>query len=123
MKLQFVEPLIDSALAKQLVMRADFRDAPGLQHDDLIGSPHGRKTVGDDNYGPADHQVGEGLLDQLFGLRVELRGSLIEDQHRRVFEQSPRDRKTLALASAQALAAVRNHRVVTLGHLANEVMS
>src|SRR5437879_4236558 len=61
----------------------------------------------------ADGQV-ERLADGRFGLCVDRRGAVIEDQQARIDQQGARDRQPLALAARQADAAFADERLVPL---------
>jgi hypothetical protein len=73
---------------EQRAVRAALDDASGVEHQDLVGVHHRRQPVRDDQRGAADGDLFEFGLDRLFGLRVERRGGLVEDQDRRVLQQA-----------------------------------
>ena len=64
----------------------------------------GREPVGDHQAGAAPHQLGDGALDLLLGLRVHRAGGLVEHQDRRVHGQRARERQQLPLADRDVLA-------------------
>ena len=70
--------------------------------------------MGDHERRAADHQPVERVEDDRFGLRVDRRGRLVEDQDRRVLEERARDRDPLPLAAGQLRAALAEQRVVPL---------
>eukprot|EP00966_Prymnesium_polylepis_P303336 7006800-Prymnesium_polylepis.1 len=64
----------------------------------------------------------ERRLHDLFGRVVERRRRLVEQQHRRLLDQRPRDRNALLLAAAQPVAKVADLRPKAVGELGgNEV--
>src|SRR5581483_702289 len=69
--LQLVETVVDAALREEIVVRPHLHDAALVEHDDAIDVLDRRQTVGDDDRGPADHQLRERVLDEVLGLRVD----------------------------------------------------
>src|SRR5262245_24302684 len=70
-RLELEELGVATAGAKQLLVRAQFRDAPVGDDRDPIGDADGGEAVGDDDADPAAEvflQLGE---DRRFGLRIE----------------------------------------------------
>ena len=53
----------------------------------------------DRDHGTAAHQAAERLTDRLLGLAVKRRGGFIEQQDRRVLQESARDGDALPLAA------------------------
>ena len=67
--------------------------------------------VRDQEHGPARGRV-EHVVDQrLRGLRVEVRGRLVEEEHRRVGEQRARERQPLSLTAREPPAVLADERV------------
>ncbi len=56
------------------------------------------------------------------GLGVERGGGLVEDEDGRVAQDRPRDRDPLALAAREAVAALADDRVVTLGKIRDQLV-
>ena len=97
-------------------MAALGRDAAVVQHQDQVRVAHGADALGDDEHrapARADETV-ERLADGRFGLCVDRRGAVVEDQQARIDEQGARDRQPLALAARQADAAFADERLVPL---------
>lgn len=82
-------------------MAALFGDAAVLQDHDPVGRADGGQPVGDDEQGAAGRERGQRVLDQRLGVRVGVRGRLVEDEDRRVGEQRPRDGQALGLTAGQ----------------------
>src|ERR1700687_5428545 len=61
-------------------------------------------------------------LHQSFGLAIEGRSSLIQNQERRVLEQCTRNCQPLALASGKPHAALSDDSIVPCGEGKNEIM-
>ena len=72
---------------------------PCVHDEDLVGCQDRAQPVRDDNAGAPAHRPVERLLDQRFGLRVQVGGRLVQDQDARVFQQHPRDGEPLLLAA------------------------
>ena len=81
-------------------------DAGAIEHDDAIGAAGEVEAVRDQDGGAALH---DGLVagdDLALGDRIERRGRLVEDQHRRVGQEGARDGDALALAGRERRAAL-----------------
>ena len=70
----------------------------------------------------ARHQIRQRCLHQRLALRVQRRGRLVQNQHRRVLQDRARNRQPLPLAAGEAEALLADHRVVALRHLQDEVV-
>ena len=88
-------------------MRARLDDAAGVEDDDEVGLPDGREPVRDDERRAPAQRLGEGRLDCGLGVRVEVRGGLVEDDELRGLEEHPGDRETLPLAAAPSTNRMR----------------
>jgi hypothetical protein len=97
-------------------------DAPGLQHDDLVGVDDGRKAVGDGQHGPVAAEGAQFFLNGALGLGVERGGGLVEDQDRRVLEDGAGDGDALLLAAGELEAALADHRVIAARQGGDEVV-
>src|ERR1017187_7511151 len=120
LELEFVEPLINSALGDEFFVGADFADLPLFEHHNLVRPAYGGKPVRDDDNGAVLHQVGQRLLYQHFALRVQVAGGFVQDQDGRVLEQRARDGETLALSAGEFDAAVANHGLVSFREARDE---
>src|SRR5947207_10921989 len=103
-------------------MRPFLDDAPAVENRDPVRVADGRESVGDDQRRATRHQPFDRLLDQTFGLVVERRSRLVEDQDRYVLEERARDRQALALPPGELHAELADHRVVAVWQRPNEVM-
>ena len=111
-----------AAALEQLLVGAALDDPALVEHDDLVGVAHGREPVGDrDRRAPLGQPLELGL-DGRLGLRVERARRLVEDQHRRVAQDRPRDRHPLLLAAREAVAALADDRVVAVGQRRDQVV-
>ena len=90
---------VDPGGINQFIVRALLHHA-SLRHDaDLVGAADGGEAVGDDEGGAAFAQMAESLLHGSFGLRVERRGRLVQQEDGRVLEEGARYGDALALAA------------------------
>ena len=78
--------------------------------------------MGDRDGRPAPGCVVEGGLDGALGLVVEGAGGLVEDEHRRVAQQRPRDGEPLLLAAGEPVPAGADHGVVAVGEAGEHVV-
>ncbi len=97
---------IEAAAREQLGMVPGLDQAAGLKHRDQFGIAHSRQAVRDHNGGAIAHQLDERVAHLRLADGVEMRGGLVEDQHRRVFEERARDGDALPLAAGQLHAAL-----------------
>src|SRR6516225_969751 len=121
--LSMVEPGIGAMGREELAVVADFDDVAALEYDQTVGFAERAEAVGDGNRCAAADELVEGLLNLSFGLRVDRRGGLVENQNPRVNEQRAGDRDSLALAARKCLPALADDRIVAVGKLQNEFMS
>ena len=83
--------------------------------DPLFFPTNRGEAVSDHDRGAAVKSGVEGGLHMGLVVVVEMTGGLIEDHDRRVFQQQSRDGEPLLLAAAQPVAALTDHRVVSVG--------
>src|SRR5437867_3455596 len=69
--LELVEPVVDAPLREEILVRADLHDASLVEHDDPVDVLDRRQTVGDDDRGPAGHELLQRVLDEVLGLGVD----------------------------------------------------
>ena len=68
------------------------------------------------------HQPVESGLDLALAFRIERGGRLVEKQDRRILQDRPGNRETLALAARQGHAALADEGVVALRHGPDEAV-
>ena len=88
LELKIVQPLVDAAVADQLLVRADLADVPLLEDDDLVGAADGGKAVGDHDHGAVLHEIGKRPLYQHFGFGVQMRRGFVQDQNGAFFRSA-----------------------------------
>src|SRR5216684_6065594 len=120
--LQVMQPRITAALADQLVVRAVLDDAAALEGDDAIDAADGRKSVGDDEHGPALDDPPHIVLDDALALVIESARRLVEDQNSRIHDEGAGDGDPLLLPAREAAASLADDGVITFGQLQDEVV-
>src|SRR6266704_7027647 len=93
-----------SSLQKQRVGTA-LDDAPGIDHQNLIGSQNSRKAMCNGHGGSASLQLFECSLDQAFGLRVQRARRLIQHKDAWILQQDTGDGNALLLAAGEGVTA------------------
>src|ERR1017187_8442402 len=122
LELEFVEPLINSALRDEFLVGADFADLPLLEHHNLVRAAYCGKPVRDDDNGAVLHQVRQRLLYQHFALRVQMAGGFVENQYGRVLQQGAGDGEALPLSAGELDAAVADHGLVAFREAHDEIV-
>ena len=97
--LEMMQTKVLSTEVDQFLVGALFDNLSLFEEDDAIGIPYGREAVSDDEGGAVFHKALQCLKNQRLGLGVEGAGWLIENQNRRVLEQSTSNGQALAFAA------------------------
>ena len=107
-----------AARCQQGLVAALFHDAPGVQHDDVVGVPQGGHPVADQEHRAPLLHLTQTLQDTALGFGVHGAHAVVEDQDARLAGHRPRQGRALALAAAEGHAAFAQHGVVALrkGH-------
>ena len=79
------------------------------------------EPMGDDESGAALRRLGQRELQLLLGGGVERGGGFVENHDRRVFEQRPRNRESLALAARQETSALADISLQGIGLTCHEI--
>src|SRR5664280_945034 len=98
-ELAVVEVGVESVLCEQLLMGALFNDRTVVHDKDVVCVSDGRETVGDDEAGPAGHQLCHCFLDAYFRSGIDTACSFIENQDGRVCQDHTCDGQQLLLTS------------------------
>ncbi len=78
-------------------MCALFFDSLVSQYKNPFGIPDRGQTMSDDKRSAMSRQFLQRILDDSFAFIVQGTGRFIEDQHRRVFQEHPRNTQALLL--------------------------
>ena len=100
-ELDFVQPAVRIAAADQFVVGAGVDNAAFVHDHDPIGQGQCRQAVGDDDRGPVARELFQHFVDQLLALQIDLAGSFVQDQDRRIAQDGPGQRDPLALATGE----------------------
>ncbi len=103
-------------------MAAALDDLAGLDHQDRVGMHDGVQAMGDDDGGAVLAEMLDRLLHLLFGLRIQSRGGLVEQDDRRVLDQRARHRDALPLAAGELGAVLADRGVVAEREAHDELM-
>src|SRR5208283_3232795 len=87
-------------------------DLTPAQDDDPIGLSHGRESVSDNEGSPAGGQRFQSLHDKGFRLGVNRGGRLIENQNRRVSQNSAGNSDALPLSLGHGCALLTHYGVI-----------
>src|SRR5664280_1361108 len=98
-ELAVIEVGIESMLCEQLLVGALFDDRTMVHDKDVMRVSDGRETVGDDEAGPAGHQLCHCFLDAYFRSGIDAACSFIENQDGWICQDHTRDRQQLLLTS------------------------
>src|ERR1039458_1555199 len=104
--LQQVELPIDAAGGQQLLVRAGFAQLAFVQYGDAAGALDGRQAVRDDDRSAPLHHAVERVADLEFGLRVDARRGLVENQIARLARQRASEAHELLLRPGKTRAAL-----------------
>ena len=96
-------------------MVAPFDDGSAFEYEDLVSISYGGQAVGDDDAGPAFHELVHAGLNVFFGAAVDGTGGFVEDEDGWVSDGGPGDVQELTLALAQVVAVAFQDGLVALG--------
>ena len=113
-ELRGIQPVVGTAGGKQLSMGSMLDDCALDHDDDPVGVTDGGQPVGDHEAGAPRTQRLHGPLHERLGPGIHRARRLVQDQDRRIGQESTRDRQQLALPRADAGTVVIYHRVVAL---------
>ncbi len=84
LELQRVERVVKAALREQFFVRAEFLDAPVVQHQHAVGLLNRLQTMRDQDRRACGRELAQRILNQQFGFGVDTRGRFVENQNFRV---------------------------------------
>src|SRR5262245_18323672 len=113
---------VEIAPGQELGVAADLYQLAVLEHDDRVGVAHRGETLRDhERRAVARHALDRRPHGRL-AYGVEVRGGLVEDQHRRVLEKRTRDRHALTLTARELRATLADDRVEPVGEARDELL-
>ena len=104
-------------------MRTHFRNAPMIQHQNLIGFHNRGEPMRDDERGAVFGDLLELALDGFFRFRVEGGGSFVENQNVRIFQNRARNRYALFLAAREFQATLTYRGLVFIRQRFDKLMN
>src|SRR5690606_18993193 len=99
-----VEPLVDRAAAQQFIVRSLVDNASLVHDEDPVDERQRGGAVRDDQRGAPHQELFERSVEKLFAFLVDLAGSFVEDEDRRVAEDSASQRDPLSLPTRKPFA-------------------
>jgi hypothetical protein len=91
-----------------------FDNAPLVEDENPIRVAHGGDPVRHDDRRPLAHDGAQPRQDFLFGVGVDRRQRIVQDQDARVDDDGARERRPLLLTARQGNPTLADHRVVAL---------
>src|SRR5262245_49285393 len=104
--LQLHHVAIASGAGHEFLVRPAFQDAAAVDDHDFVGPSNSAQPVRDDERSPLLHDDFQAGVNQTLALAVEIAGRFVEDEDAGVGQHGPRNRQPLALAAAEADAAL-----------------
>ena len=92
-----------------------------VEHEDAVCESNGRQTVRDHKRRAVSGDFIQGLKQPRLRAAIERAGRLIQDQDRRILEQHPGDRQSLALAAGKGAATLADPACETRGLAIDEI--
>ena len=93
-----------------------------VEYHDEVGIAYCRQAVGNDERRAPTHDAVHTPLHKLFGMCVDARGGLVEDEYARVGHSGTSDGQQLAFTCREVAAVTAEHGVVALCQSAYEVV-
>ena len=103
-------------------MRPAFDDPSRLENHNHVRILHGRQPVSGHKDRTSLHQGIHTRLNDSLRSRIDTRGRLVQDHHRRIRHRRPCDRQKLPLTLGKASSVSFQNRVVSIGKSRDEVM-
>src|SRR5436853_5851724 len=109
-----MQSLITAARIHQLAMRSGFDNTAAIEDHDPIGTTNRGQAVGNDKCRSSLQKTVQGLQDLRFCSRIEGRGRLVENQDRRILQQSAGDAQALAFAARKSCSSLAEYGLIAL---------
>lgn len=101
-------------------MGATLNNLSVFQYQNHIGVSYGAEPVSHGNYGFQRKNIGNGLLNVLFGYGINHAGCFVQDYQFAVSGNGPRKGDQLGLTFRQVIAIILNHKPVPAGQLVDK---
>ena len=97
MHLDAHESGVRACSAHEFVVSAQLGDVPVVEDDDFVRIADSGEAVRDNEGGAVPHKLGDGRAHFPLVLRIQVGRGFVQDQNRRLFQQSARNGKPLPL--------------------------
>lgn len=97
-------------------MIAALRDTPASNDKDLIGITNGMQSMRDHKQCFTTHKLRNGFLNVALVVDIDAGCGFVENDDRRIFENTARDGDALALAARKRRAAFANDGLKSIGN-------
>src|SRR5437867_2577742 len=121
-RLQGVEPVINTVEGQQLLVPPDLDDLAIFDHNNEIGTGDRGEAVGNHENRPSGRDLRKRLLDKALGFGIQVRGCLIENQDSWIAKECTGDGNALALPAGKLYAAFPHRREITFGKLQDKLV-
>ena len=120
--LQLVQLVVQAALCQQFLMGAFLPDLALMHDDDLVAVLDGGQAVCHDDGGTAFHQLAQCILNEGFGLGVDIGGSFVQNEHRRLEGQRAGKGQQLTLTGREGCAPLDDLMIIAALQIGDEGM-
>ena len=117
-----IDLAIETGLGHQFLVRAALDDAAIFEHQDQVGIHDTLDAMGDDEGRAVVHKLHQRIVDLSFGLGINRRRGVVQDQDARVLEQSPGNGDTLFLTAGESHALFAYQRIVSIRKALDDIM-
>ncbi len=120
--LGLVQPRVDPSFPQQIFVGPDLGDSSILENHNPVRVNDRGEPMPDDDHRPALCKLAQGVLDERFGLRVDVRCRLIENEDARILQEDACNRDPLPLAYGEGDSTLANLRVIPLRQAHDEIV-
>src|SRR5262245_12861898 len=110
-----VQPRVDALGRDELFVATGLDDAPGIEHQHVIGVLGGREPVRDAHRRAAARDARERTRQRAFGLGIDRARRLVEHEQPGITQLGARQGNELTFSDRQGFAALPHHRLETVG--------
>ena len=120
--LQLVQLVVQAALCQQFLMGAFLPDLTLMHDDNLVAVLDSGQAVCHDDGGTAFHQLAQCILNEGFGLGVDIGGRFVQNEHRRLEGQRPGKGQQLTLTGREGRAPLDDLMIIAALQIGDEGM-